>query len=165
MKTPVIKPEWRTATVVELCLSMRECQDFTALPILADALQDANCDDEQLLSELRECRPGYSRNSALVACVMSEKTADAVQWLANFADAHDCPEYETLIAAATGNHKENYVENDYYSELADWGEKYLHFNGSDAHGPIPPEFWNYVELATGVKLDQADRAERFSCSC
>ena len=43
-------PEWRTSTVVALASQMYESRDFSAMPILADALQDAGCEDEQVLA-------------------------------------------------------------------------------------------------------------------
>lgn len=47
--------DWRTTTAVLLAKQMYESRDFTAMPILADALQDAGCDDEDVLSH---CRSG-----------------------------------------------------------------------------------------------------------
>jgi hypothetical protein len=38
-------PEWLTSTVVQLAEQMYGSRDFSAMPILADALQDAACDD------------------------------------------------------------------------------------------------------------------------
>jgi hypothetical protein len=37
-------PAWQTSTVLALAGGAYESRDFTALPILADALQDAGCD-------------------------------------------------------------------------------------------------------------------------
>jgi hypothetical protein len=48
-----IDPAWRTADAVALARGMYESRDFAAMPILADALQDAGCDDEQLLGHCR----------------------------------------------------------------------------------------------------------------
>lgn len=166
MKEPTIRPEWRTSNVVALCQSMREAQDFGAMPILADALQDADCDDEELLGTLRAGSQGYSCDAALVACVWSEKGEEAVRWLMNFADTHDCPRFDVLFAAATGNHHENDDGDGYgFSRIADWDDKYLHFNGSDAHGEIPAVFWDYVVLASGKPIPGNERPEYFSCSC
>src|SRR5262245_17582805 len=39
-------PEWRTITTVALARLMYDSRDFGAMPILADALQDAGCDNE-----------------------------------------------------------------------------------------------------------------------
>lgn len=166
MKPLVIRPEWRTSTVVELCRSMREAQDFSALPILADALQDADRGDDELLARLRGPSTGYAGDAALTACVLSRDAADAVAWLVNFADTHDCPGFETLFNAATGNHHLNTRDDhgEYFnSSVQDWGESYLHFGGSDAHGDIPPEFWDKVELVAGKRIHE--RPSQFSCSC
>jgi hypothetical protein len=46
-------PQWRTDTAVSLARQMYESRDFSAMPILADALQDAGCEDEQILSHCR----------------------------------------------------------------------------------------------------------------
>lgn len=69
-------------------------------------------------------------------------------WLRDFISRSDCPDYETVIAAA--------VNND---------DEYLHFTGSDAHGDIPAEFWDHVETVTGRKIPDSNRASYFSCSC
>jgi hypothetical protein len=47
-------PEWRTQTVLILARQMSDSRDFSAMPILADALQDAGCDDTDVLTHCRE---------------------------------------------------------------------------------------------------------------
>jgi hypothetical protein len=52
--TPIpLNAEWRTDTAVTLARQMYESRDFSAMPILADALQDAGCDNEDVLSHCR----------------------------------------------------------------------------------------------------------------
>ena len=46
-------PAWRTDTVLALARQIYESREFCGMPILADALQDAGCEDEQLLSHSR----------------------------------------------------------------------------------------------------------------
>jgi hypothetical protein len=46
-------PEWRTDTAVALASQMYESREFGAMPILADALQDAGCDNEDILNHCR----------------------------------------------------------------------------------------------------------------
>jgi hypothetical protein len=46
-------PAWRTSTAVALATQMYDARDFAAMSILADALQDAGCDNEDLLSHCR----------------------------------------------------------------------------------------------------------------
>lgn len=48
-----IRPEWRTSAALELAAEMYRSRDFSAMPILADTLQDAGCDDAELLSHCR----------------------------------------------------------------------------------------------------------------
>lgn len=44
---------WLTSTVVSLAHQMYESRDFASMPILADALQDAGCDNEDMLNHCR----------------------------------------------------------------------------------------------------------------
>lgn len=69
-------------------------------------------------------------------------------WLRNFCKTHDCPRYESVIAA--------YLNGDANDE-------YFHFYGEDAHDPIPHEFWDHIETVTGIK--PISRPEYFSCTC
>ncbi len=46
-------PEWRTDTVIALARQMYETREFSAMPILADALQDAECDNTDILDHCR----------------------------------------------------------------------------------------------------------------
>jgi hypothetical protein len=46
-------PTWLTSTVTALARQMYESRDFSAMPILADALQDAGCDNAQVLEHCR----------------------------------------------------------------------------------------------------------------
>jgi hypothetical protein len=54
---PAYSPGWRTATVVALATAIYEDPAFGRLPLLADALMDAGCDDEQLLGHCRSEGP------------------------------------------------------------------------------------------------------------
>ncbi|MCE9560578.1 MAG: hypothetical protein K8U57_00855 [Planctomycetes bacterium] len=49
--------EWRTSTVLALAQQMYDSRDFTAMPILADALQDAGCEIEAILHHCRSEQP------------------------------------------------------------------------------------------------------------
>ncbi len=44
---------WRTDTALALARQMYASRDFSAMPILADALQDAGCDSDDVLSHCR----------------------------------------------------------------------------------------------------------------
>ncbi len=55
---PVAFPlEWRTSTAIALAAQMYESRDFSAMPILGDALQDAGCDNAGILDHCRGLGP------------------------------------------------------------------------------------------------------------
>jgi hypothetical protein len=59
-------PEWRTDTAVALARQMYESRDFSAMPILADALQDAGCDNEDILNHCRDPKQVHVRGCWVV---------------------------------------------------------------------------------------------------
>lgn len=97
------------------------------------------------------------------APIDDERKRASEAWLRDFIASHDCPDYEVVMAAATGQHHLNFGDGGYLCSTND-GE-FLHFGGHDAHGEIPPEFWHHVEIVSGKKIPDSDRAEYFSCSC
>jgi hypothetical protein len=48
-----LSPSWRTSTAMSLARQMYESREFGAMPILADALQDAGCDSDEVLKHCR----------------------------------------------------------------------------------------------------------------
>ena len=48
-----LDPSWLTSTVISLARQMYDYRDFSAMPILADALQDAGCDSAEILDHCR----------------------------------------------------------------------------------------------------------------
>jgi len=48
-----LNPAWLTATVVSLAQQMYRSRDFSPMPILADAMQDAGCDNADILNHCR----------------------------------------------------------------------------------------------------------------
>jgi hypothetical protein len=68
---PACPPTWRTADVVALARLVRDGGDTGVLPILADALQDAGCDDDRVLGHCRD----DARHSA--ACWVPDLVLDA----------------------------------------------------------------------------------------
>jgi hypothetical protein len=65
-------PEWRTDTALTLARQMYESRDFGAMPILADALQDAGCDSEEVLGHCRGPGP-HVRGCWVVDLVLGEE--------------------------------------------------------------------------------------------
>jgi hypothetical protein len=50
-------PAWRTDTVTSLAREMYDSRDFTAMPVLADALEEAGCTNAALLDHCRHGGP------------------------------------------------------------------------------------------------------------
>jgi hypothetical protein len=66
-------PEWRTNTAVALARQMYESRDFSAMPILADALQDAGCNSEEVLSHCRDANAAHVRGCWVVDLVLGKQ--------------------------------------------------------------------------------------------
>lgn len=168
--TPNILPQWRTSTVVALCQSMREEGDYSALPILADALQDADCDDLSFLTALRShCSPVDAER--YVALIYSDETANAVAWVEQLAaelgdsygydddesgDPTQRMSYSILIDAARGSVTSGECLTQYGSE-----------NWRNTMQSRYAEFWNRYQLITATKPEFESEYERsfISCSC
>jgi hypothetical protein len=57
MRVPSFQPNWRSSNSVGLARAIYDDRAFDRLPILADALMDAGCDDEQILAHCRSEGP------------------------------------------------------------------------------------------------------------
>jgi hypothetical protein len=49
-----VSTSWLTPTVLALAKQMYDARDFSLMPILADALQDADCDNQDILNHCRD---------------------------------------------------------------------------------------------------------------
>jgi hypothetical protein len=67
-----INRSWLTSTVIALAQQMYDTRDFSAMPILADALQDANCDNLQILEHCRGPGPHCRGCWVVDACLSKE---------------------------------------------------------------------------------------------
>lgn len=152
----------RTANTTAISLAMRVADDYAAAPMLADALEDAGNEYQSALRTEKD----HIELERLVAIAYSPETEESVKYLDAFCEyspeaPHDCPDYRTVISAASGRHDH---DEDTRSWVDDWdGEGYLHFDTVDAHGKIPEEFWDHVLRVCGRCVES--RPSRFSCSC
>jgi hypothetical protein len=64
---------WRTPTAVALARGMYESRDFGAMPILADALQDAGCDSDDVLNHCRDAHATHVRGCWVVDLVLGKE--------------------------------------------------------------------------------------------
>ena len=65
-------PEWRTSTVVSLAKSMYDSRDFSPMPILSDALQDAGCEHEDILNHCRAASGVHVRGCWVVDLILEK---------------------------------------------------------------------------------------------
>jgi hypothetical protein len=65
-------PSWRTDTALALARQMYESRDFGAMPILADALQDAGCDSDDVLSHCHDEKVTHVRGCWVVDLVLGK---------------------------------------------------------------------------------------------
>jgi hypothetical protein len=66
-----VDPAWLTSTVVQLAQGIYDDRAFDRLPILADALQDAGCDNDDVLNHCRGDGP-HARGCWVVDLVLGK---------------------------------------------------------------------------------------------
>ncbi len=66
-------PAWRSDPAVSLAKHIYESRDFTAMPILADALQDAGCDNADILNHCRDESLTHVRGCWVVDLVLGKE--------------------------------------------------------------------------------------------
>lgn len=66
------KSKWRSETVLSLAHQMYDSKNFSAMPILADALEDSDCDSEDLLNHCRGPGP-HVRGCWAVDAILTKK--------------------------------------------------------------------------------------------
>ncbi len=67
------EPAWLTPTVLALTAQMYDSRDFGAMPILADALQEAGCDNDDVLCHCRDTSTPHARGCWVVDAVLSKE--------------------------------------------------------------------------------------------
>ncbi|QEG25729.1 hypothetical protein GobsT_04560 [Gemmata obscuriglobus] len=65
--------EWRTGTTTAIARQMYESRDFGAMPILADAIQDAGCDSDDILAHCRDPQQVHVRGCWVVDLVLGKE--------------------------------------------------------------------------------------------
>jgi hypothetical protein len=60
-RSVTFNPDWRTTDVMLLAQRIYESREFGAMPILADALQDAGCDSDDILDHMRDTTAPHVR--------------------------------------------------------------------------------------------------------
>jgi hypothetical protein len=68
----VLLPEWRTEVVVGIATTAYAERSFEGLPVLADALEDAGCDEESILKHCRWSGP-HTRGCWVIDLLLDRK--------------------------------------------------------------------------------------------
>ncbi|VTT97628.1 Uncharacterized protein (Fragment) OS=uncultured bacterium PE=4 SV=1 [Gemmataceae bacterium] len=68
-----VDPAWLTADVVALARGIYEERAFDRMPILADALQDAGCDNDDVLTHCRDASATHVRGCWVVDLVLGKE--------------------------------------------------------------------------------------------
>lgn len=148
-------PAWRTSTVLALARQMRASGDYSALPILADALQDAGFDTTELGPEtLAECRKPdrpETFGQRTVGLVLGGEIAVAVHFLDDFAKSLDMT-YDELMSAT-----EEFVYADRVHTLG--------FDTPDHIWENRERFWKSYELVTASDVEEKKDVMFFRCAC
>jgi hypothetical protein len=71
-RPPSFSLSWRTDTAVSLARQMYDSREFSAMPILADALQDAGCDNNDILAHCRDATQLHVRGCWVVDLVLGK---------------------------------------------------------------------------------------------
>lgn len=101
----------------------------------------------------RWSHPAFEQSAAVY--VPPSSKLESEKWLRDFCATADCPSYEAVVAEAA-----NFIDG----HGKQFDDEYLHFDGRDAHGEIPPEFWTHMEMILGRKGPET-KPTYFSCSC
>jgi len=67
-----LDPRWLTSTVVDLATAIKETHAFDRLPVLADALMDAGCDSDEIITHCRGEGP-HCRSCWVVDLLLGEE--------------------------------------------------------------------------------------------
>lgn len=70
---PTFEDGWRTESVVGLARAVADGPAFDRLPMLADALEDAGCDDATILAHCRDGNPIHGRGCWVVDLVLGRE--------------------------------------------------------------------------------------------
>lgn len=96
----------------------------------------------------------------------SKKTPEQARaWLEAWCDSNDCPSFYEILEAFEneGEWTTNKEDIDGYHYGIRVDGEYVHVSGSDAHGEIPEEFYDHLEIVLGRRV--RSQPKYFSCSC
>lgn len=103
--------------------------------------------------------PAFPEVPAASPVATADKKVTSAAWLDEWLNRHgDNPGYDAVMQTIRDG---SWNDGEYNSGRLE--PEFLHFSGTDAHGEIPAEFWEHVEVVLGHKPKH--RPTFFSCSC
>ncbi|MBA4187557.1 MAG: hypothetical protein C0467_06015 [Planctomycetaceae bacterium] len=73
----VFSHSWQTTTAVSMARHIYESRDFGLMPILADAIQDAGCEEDVLLTSLRDHESLWCRGCRILDELLGKRGGHA----------------------------------------------------------------------------------------
>jgi hypothetical protein len=153
---------------------MLDTREFDALPILSDALLDAGCTDDDLLTRCQDPDLKPVLAERVVNLVYSDETAAAVRWLEQFVRDINYRDYkdeddEVSTESDTNPHTYEYIIQAGHQGVEEGG---MYF-GSDAGADFfrdsadnRREFFRNWSLVTGVLVPEEVQEDiGFRCAC
>lgn len=188
-----MKPEWRTAPVRSLMAALDDRKDYGLLPVLADALEEAGCDDPVVLDYLRTAAPPHAGpwyRRVVEGTAGAHDVVAAVDWLTEFGKTllgyfyHDQPYVSEWSGETTTYGVRPAPLDQAFAWILGVCDEYVATATADADGDgdrfgfygvdTPDEaragyeeMWHRYEVLTGVTLWDADGDPPFPfyCSC
>ena len=161
-------PKWRTQNVLSICKEMKETRKYDALPILADALEEAGYEDKEVLEECRtQSNLSYQlqefAHERLICLFTDDEKATAVRWIEKFAHRMG-QSYERLMLAA-----DTWMdgEKDLEERGEGWNDSWTRDDTESYKGIGIEEwkvFWTHYEKIVEEEVKNKE-ATFFTCSC
>ncbi len=126
----MIDDSLRTMAVIQLATAMHKSKDFSAMPILADALEESGFDDESVLEEMKSGSILEVSANRIACLVLGGESEAAVRFVDRFAE-EEYVDYERIIRVA-----HRYLDD---------GQGMIGMHGHET----PEEFWDHFEVITG----------------
>jgi hypothetical protein len=156
-------PNWHSKVVLDMIADMRERQDFSNLPILADALEDAGYEDADVLAKCREGQPTILAYR-IICRVLQGDYLEALTFIDGvvaemhtgsgwYDDSETDMSYDKLMNAA-----DNYLAT---------GEYVTQHGGQSWQNSLYDnlkQFWDNYEVVTGRQVEDKSYGF-FGCSC
>lgn len=147
---------WRSSTVLAIAQAIYKDKDYSNLPILADAMEDANCPNTELVQQVR--RIAVEDYDAIycqrvVCIVLGGEYQEAVTKIEEIAEDTDLT-YHSLMQAA-----------ERWLKWEDYTIQYGDEHWRDTFPGHQKRFWKCYQVVNGAKVNEDKQGQFFSCSC